>query len=167
MRSRPRSSSVARGRPRAGGGFERVLAIESDRASTRDGDGPPTPTGGGSTLERDGELLLGMVALDQAFAAARWVAAGSGFATAEHGHGTGFDPGSFEAAREQVRAVRNLIIHMDERIASNLPAILEIDGPVIRASQSADAPPVAVGTAQWSAWLDALDGWLAVISGHA
>ncbi len=114
---------------------------------------------GRAALERQGELLLGMVALDQAFAAARWIAAGAGFPPAGAAGG-GFDPRGFEAARQRVRAVRNVIIHMDERLASSMPATLEIDGSVIRGGQSVVTPPVTITTREWARWLDLLEAWL-------
>ena len=147
-----------------------AAAVEGDVRGA--GGGPER--GGREALERRGDLLLGIVALDQALTAARWIAGaqaelapgapGGPVIVEQAGQVAGARSVSpvpldrIEAARQRVRAIRNLVVHLDDRLAASLPATLDIDAGGLRASQGRDES--YLGFDEWAAWLDALETWL-------
>lgn len=128
-----------------------------------------------------GDLYLGIVALDQALTSARWAAGapaeGSRGAVVP-ARGAARPPvpsdaaddlpmplAELEAARQRVRSVRNLIVHLDDRRAASLPAALDVDPAGVRASQGGAASSLTFD--EWAGWLDALEAWASAGLGAA
>jgi hypothetical protein len=119
---------------------------------------------------RAGELRLGLIALDHALNAARWMLPGG---AARAGHvprgpspegPTGVDLAGladFEAVRERVRGIRNVITHFDDRIAAGYAAEVEATPDGITARQRGIT--FSLGFGEWERWLDDLERWCGAV----
>ena len=119
--------------------------------------------------DRAGELRLGLIALDHALNAARWMLSGGAVrAGLPQGPGTDglagadlTDLAGFEAVRERVRGVRNVITHFDDRIAAGYAAEVEATPEGITARQRGIT--FSLGFVEWERWLDDLERWCGAV----
>ena len=120
--------------------------------------------------DRAGELRLGLIALDHALNAARWMVPGGGAGVGHVPGGTDMegpagsgltDLAGFEAVRERVRGVRNVITHFDDRIAGGYAAEVEATPDGITARQCGIT--FSLGFVEWERWLDDLERWCGAV----
>ncbi len=122
--------------------LDRVAALDEPAAATA----------------RHAELLLGILALDLAFAAARVRLLDplrGRIALAALGP---VDVATFEEARERVRAVRNAATHLADRVSGGLAVHLELDAAGVGARQG--GAEARLSLAEWSHWLEVLEPML-------
>jgi len=120
--------------------------------------------------DRAGELRLGLIALDHALNAARWMLSGGAVRAGrlardpdtEGPTGLGLaDLADLESIRERVRGIRNVITHFDDRIAAGYAAEVEATPDGITARQRGTT--FSLGFVEWERWLDDLERWCGAV----
>jgi hypothetical protein len=119
--------------------------------------------------DRAGELRLGLIALDHALNAARWVLQRQTERTLPTSPAPpaatvgAADLSAFEEVRERVRGIRNVITHFDDRIATGYLAEIEVTPDGLTARQRGIT--LALSFLEWDRWLDELESFTAAPAG--
>jgi hypothetical protein len=136
-------------------------------ALANDGEGSGHGADRRREIDRAGELRLGLIALDHALNAARWMLSGRTARADQVPRGpdaegpTGADLADFEDLRERVRGIRNVITHFDDRIAAGYAAEVEATPDGITARQRGIT--FSLGFVEWERWLDDLERWYGAV----